>query len=541
MKINGLNRIVATLGACAMLAVANLAWAQEDALGKKVTLYLKDADLMSATRTLSQMTGLKFVIAPSSTEYAKINLSLEDTSAEQAIQYICQAAGAYAERDENGVFVIRHGSNRPAVEKPITNAAAPSEIVFHKIPLSKADPKDVMQLLESGYTYDTDREYKDMWELRNRFRDSATGYTPQDVLPMLGRMQNLQPDVTPATAAAGNGVMLPGESSGQRGGGLGAPGGGGGGGQAGGGAAGGQPGGGGGQAGGGNSFSGVTGGQGLVPQGTTSLGYNPADNTILFRGTSQAYQELLRILAEIDIAPKQVVVKVEFITTTENLDKALGIDWNYERGGIFAGNRPGSFASSANPIFLNYATGNLTTRLRTVLTNGRGRVVTAPSVRTLNNQVATLQAATNTWVFITQQTFTSSGTFTTTIPFQVTIASTLSVRPRINADNTITMTLTPTIQNLTGFRTGPDGSQLPEFTTQSLGVSIRVKDGETIALGGLTGKQDTYTQTRIPLLSDLPIIGQLFRGTQTQQGSSDLIIFVTPKIVDESQSGLGIP
>src|SRR5690606_2153811 len=135
-------------------------------------------------------------------------------------------------------------------------------------------------------------------------------------------------------------------------------------------------------------------------------------------------------------------------------------------------------------------------------------------------------------IFATQQVVSAGGTVSsTTVPIPITIQSFLQVRPRINGDNTITMTLAPQIQNISGIRTGPDGSTFPESTFQGVNVAIRVKDGETIALGGLTAKQDTFTEQRIPLLSDLPIIGQLFRRRQTNQISSELIIFVTPKIV----------
>ncbi|QYK52117.1 MAG: hypothetical protein KF824_07580 [Fimbriimonadaceae bacterium] len=503
----------------------------------RVNLYLKDADLMTATRLLSQQTGLQFVLEPGDNKFAKINLSLEDASAESAIKYICQAAGGYAERNEEGIFIIRFGTKREALN---TNVNPDKDImIFRSIPVMRADPRDVYELLTIGMIVNPDRAYKELYEMRNYSAPNVWGQ-PNPSLSSPQQFGSSRPE--PANNVGNNAndsLLLPGGNSGQR------AGGGGGGGQLGGG--GGQPGGGGGQPGGGGgggaSFSGQNagGGQGLLPPGTQDLTYNPATNELIYRGTSQGYQDLLNILAQIDKAPKQVTVKVEFITTTQNLDKALGIDWNYERAGIFAGVAPGRFASSADPVFLNYATGNISTRLRTLLTNGFGRVVTAPVVRTFNNQLATVSAGTSTWIFVTNQTITNGIVSTTVSPQNITINSTLQVRPRINGDNTITMTLAPSIASITGFRTSPDGNQFPEFTFQTIQVAVRVKDGETIALGGLTTKQDTVLQSRIPLLSDLPVIGQLFRRKETKTGSSELIIFVTPKIVDETMSGLGIP
>ncbi len=531
------NILVKTIAAAAFFGTLVASAFGQTALQDRVNLYLRDADLLTATRLLSEQTGLQFVVEPGNHNYQKINLSLQGATAEDAIKYVCQAAGGYAERNEDGVFIIRFGVKREAL--PLASDIDADKIIIRTIQVRQADPREALELIKYGAVLETDRAYRELWEARNYQQPNNFG-TPQ-TNPMLGALSRFRGET--AEDMYGEPLTLPGATANQRagggGGGAGQPGGGGG---PGGGA--GQPGGGPGGGGGGASFSGPNpgGGDSFLPPGTTDLSYNPATNELIFRGTAAAYQDLLQILSEIDKAPKQVTVKVEFITTTQSLDRALGIDWNYERAGIFAGVAPGYFAASSDPVFLNYATGNVSIRLRALLQNGNGRVVTAPVVRTLNNQLASITAGQNTVIFATQQVVSAGGTVSsTTVPIPITIQSFLQVRPRINGDNTITMTLAPQIQNITGIRTGPDGSTFPETTFQGVNVAIRVRDGETIALGGLTAKQDTFTEQRIPLLSDLPIIGQLFKRRQTNQISSELIIFVTPKIVDESTAGLGIP
>ena len=101
----------------ALMCVGQIAFAQDSGLTKRVDLYLKDAELLTATQMLTKQTGLQFVISPTADEFKKINLSLADVTAEQAISYICEAAGAYATKDENGVFIIRHGSKVAAEPK----------------------------------------------------------------------------------------------------------------------------------------------------------------------------------------------------------------------------------------------------------------------------------------------------------------------------------------------------------------------------------------------------------------------------------------
>ncbi|MBX3111866.1 MAG: type II and III secretion system protein [Fimbriimonadaceae bacterium] len=173
------------------------------------------------------------------------------------------------------------------------------------------------------------------------------------------------------------------------------------------------------------------------------------------------------------------------------------------------------------------------------MTDGWGRVVTAPLLRTLNNQLAVVTQNTQTTIFLNQVTASAGGNIVTATPVQLNIPTFLVIKPRINGDNTITMTLTPTISSIGQVKRGPDGQEIPDVLSQSVQVVARVKDRETIALAGITAKTDTYSESRIPLLSDLPIIGQLFRGRTQNQGTSELIVFVTPSIVGDDDYGLG--
>ena len=123
------------------------------------------------------------------------------------------------------------------------------------------------------------------------------------------------------------------------------------------------------------------------------------------------------------------------------------------------------------------------------------------------------------------------------VPFPITASTSLSVAPRINDDNTITLYLNPTISAFVGTSISPDGSQLPNQTTQSLAVVARVRNGETMVLGGLSQKNEDNSVNRVPVLSELPIIGQFFRTNGKTKSTSELLIFVTPTIVDEDTTG----
>lgn len=526
MNWNRLTRIVAATATAA--SIATLGFAQKDPMQKKVDLLLRDADLHSAIQALTLQTGLQFVVQSSDGEFKKIDLNLSQRTAEEAIKYMCEAAGAYAVRDANGVFIIKSGKAPTVVEdtKPIETAVT-APIVVKKIRIMHGDPEMIYATITKGVSYDSENGMRQMNLFTN---ERLQGITP--TLPAAQIVNNNGPIAFPKVTQpapsvdSGNSITLPDEAAAQVGGGTGI---------------GQNPGQNQGQGQGGQGQGSVTGlqaGQGLVPQGITRVIYDPTNNEFIVQGTEDGIRELERLIEQFDQQPRQVVIKVEFVATTQTADRALGIDWLYSRGTIFAGVRPGEFARSGDPVFINYQTGNISTRLRTLMNNGWGRTVSAPLVRTLNNQVATVAQSITTYIFIPIINNGPGGQQTVFQPVAVPVQTILSVRPRINNDNTIAMTLAPNIANITGFSVGPDGQQLPNITNQTLQLATIVKNGETIALAGFTTKKDDYAVKRIPVLSDLPIIGQLFRGRNDSKTSSELVVFVTPHIVQEDELGL---
>ena len=258
----------------------------------------------------------------------------------------------------------------------------------------------------------------------------------------------------------------------------------------------------------------------------------------IVRGDEEDITQLQSYINQFDVAPQQVEIKVEFVTTSDSFQQSLGYDFLYSRGAISAGTRPGLFAKSSDPIFVNYATGNIATRLRASLTVGDGRVVTAPIVRTLNNQPASINSTVNTWVFLNQTTVSNGTVINSSNPTQISISTFLVVAPRINADGTVTLNLSPQLTNITGSVTDPNGSELPVTTAQTVNLVARVKSGDTIVLGGLNAKNEKSNSNKIPVLSELPIIGQFFRSTAKSRDNSELLIFVTPRIIEDEQGAI---
>jgi general secretion pathway protein D len=514
--------------ATALVAPTTSAIAQQSQSQVRINVFLKDADLYEATRMLTMKAGMQFVFEPSTEPFGKVTLKLDDFLAEDALAYICKSAGAYFRRDENGVYIISRSA--PKLDLPIDPPAKPT-LVLKRIKVQKADVRNVYNMLAFAMPVNQGIGFEDLKKFKAlTATDSPLGANHANVNIDTGasfRPLNLRASQPPAGAEGGADITLPGEGAGQIGGGPGGLGGG---------PQGGGPGGLGGGQGQGQGQGNLTAGQGLVPQSIDFISYDPTDNSIVVRGTEEDIADLQRYISLFDVAPRQVEIKVEFVTTTEALDKSIGFDFLYSRGTLLTGTAPGTFARASDPVFLNFATGNITTRMRTLLQEGRGKVVSSPILRTLNNQPATIQSSIISWIFI-NNSFISNGTVVTqSTPIQLAAQTQLSIAPRINDDNTITVFLNPQIQSFVGTTRGPDGNELPNISNQAISVVARVRNGETIALGGLTDKNDNTNVSRVPLLSDLPIIGQFFRSTQRTKRNSDLLIFVTPRIVEEDES-----
>lgn len=490
-----------------LVAIAGAALAQEStsSLDTHIDFNVKDADMVQALEVLTKSTGLKFVLRPGKEEFGKVNLRLDDMPAYEVLQYVCQSAGARAVRDENGVYVV-YGPGAEVESKPAPAAVPAGRTILRPIQIMHARPEHILSMLATGTpNYDEPMPGTPLYSpvaTNGSFESTRTPVTSGANFQRFGGLGG----------GVGTGVGQPGGGQGLGNGAVGA--------------------------GGGGSFSSLRGGQGLVPEGTQRLMYDPATNSLLFQGTARALNDLYALLAAFDKAPQQIQVKFEFVTVTSELHTALGIDWTYERGGVFFGVNPGTFARTQDNVFFNWASGNVSSRLRATLTGSEGNSVFSPMVRTLNNQQGSVQFQTTITIFQSQVSQGAGGNVTSVIATPRVIPTQVSVRPRVNGDGTITMGVNPTISTLGALRRGPDGSEVPDTISQSAQVVATIKNGESIAIGGLTNKTQSSSYARIPLLSDLPVIGQLFRSRHRDDNSSELIIFITPTLVAADEAGL---
>jgi general secretion pathway protein D len=511
------------------------AWASDDYL---VTIHLMDTDLITAVKAIAQQIKAEFVFEPTDEPYRRISfIKVDQKPFEQVLGYICQAAGATYRKEANGVYVIGPARPKPLESPAPAPTPAPREVqkslvITERIPLRYSRASDIVRIIKTEMM--TDDPFAELRDFVNRslYESSLT------MRPPVSPAVPLRLDGSPAVPFNNAPVASPDETAreigeGQRGGrgGIGGFGGqpGGFGGQPGGGFGGGQPGGGfGGQFGAGGQ-AGIL----LPSEGFDGIVANDLDNSIIVRGTPEAIEYIRRILRFLDVAPKQVLIRAEFVTVSRNDAEKFGIDWNLARVNLQAG--ASGLADRSAPVFVNYATGNLVANLRALLSETRGRVVNAPVVVTQNNSPASVTFFTLDYVEQQFVVFNQAGqptTFSTFVPVQ--IPTFLSVTPRVNADGTITLTLFPQVTAPKRIRVG--GRDLPGADSQSVLTVRRIRNGETLVIGGLITRSDNTATNKIPLLGDLPVIGQFFRSRERAVVETELLIFVTATVLDEEES-----
>ncbi len=174
---------------------------------------------------------------------------------------------------------------------------------------------------------------------------------------------------------------------------------------------------------------------------------------------------------------------------------------------------------------------SLDLQLSAMQTTGNGKILSNPKVLTINNKEAKISSGTDIPIRIVSATAQSGGGSTNTAGVQIISASlSLSAIPTITKDNKIAMVI-KVEKSEPDFSREVDG--IPTITKRDANAEVVVNDGETIVLGGILTKSEAETESAVPFLSKIPILGWLFKNKSTSKIEEELMIFITPTIVKE--------
>ncbi len=306
-----------------------------------------------------------------------------------------------------------------------------------------------------------------------------------------------------------------------------------------------------------------------------SIGVDDRTNTLLVQDTAERLQNIRRMVRTLDIPIKQVLIETRIVVVNDDFSRDLGIrlgvtgihESGTNSGGVFV-----SGTGTGTDTMVNSAINNLGTsgsifpvevptlsnrynvnvpiadpagrfalavleadylvdlELTALEAEGRGEIVSTPRVITANQKEANIEQG----VEIPFQQSASSGA--TTIQFKKAVLS-LTVTPQITPDNNIIMDLRVHKDNVGEIiSTGGLGGTVPSIDTRSVETQVLVADGQTVVLGGIYETERRETIKKVPFLGDIPFVGVLFRSTQRVDNKAELLIFVTPRILEEGSS-----
>ena len=249
------------------------------------------------------------------------------------------------------------------------------------------------------------------------------------------------------------------------------------------------------------------------------------------------------------VVRRQVDIEVSIYEVTLNDKYQLGINWErvYEDADtVFTGStmvtQPfGQEGVSPGAFQVNFDNQRNTTALLDALKEqGEIRVVSQPKLRTLHNQTSLIKVGTETPFFNQQNAFTDVGNQitreTSNVEVQtITVGTILALTPQIGSDGWVTLDISPSITSLVETKESQDRSTTaPVLDIKQVSTLVRVLDGSTVILGGLIKATDNETRRSIPLLSGIPGVGKLFQGDFQFDQRSELVIFLTPRVIDSN-------
>lgn len=271
-------------------------------------------------------------------------------------------------------------------------------------------------------------------------------------------------------------------------------------------------------------------------------------------------KEVEQYIRQINYAvSRQVDIDVKIVEVSLSDDYSLGVDWsrvstpgagktdvNLTMANTIS-QPAGGFSAILPSLSMNiFGSKNNTLNFSAVIDalkeQGEVRTVSQPKVRTLNNQTAMIKVGTDRTFFrrelVTNVTAAGSVSIATDLPQVVTEGVVLAITPQISNEGWIMMDVSPVITRVSSVSTILDSSGNVQSSAPNLDIRqatslIRAFSGETVIIGGLIQDSTSNTERSVPILGDLPLIGNLFKGTYKVKSKTELVMFITAKVVNE--------
>jgi len=261
-------------------------------------------------------------------------------------------------------------------------------------------------------------------------------------------------------------------------------------------------------------------------------------NTLLITGPPQAFGMIETIIAQLDRRTPQVFIQVAIVDVTLDDTNKFGVEWQWSNGSSTRHTVGPNFGLADETFGLKYSviSNNLQALLHALTTSSNVKVYSTPSITTADNVAATISIGQDI-PFITSSEETSSGNLRQTVDFKnVSIA--LNVTPHVTphvegTSDLISLDVQQTINELIGREIELNA---PITANRQARTTVMVKDGQTIVIGGIIKENTEDVKKAVPVLSKLPLIGELFKSRSKTVTKSELMVFLTPHILQDDEA-----
>ncbi len=262
---------------------------------------------------------------------------------------------------------------------------------------------------------------------------------------------------------------------------------------------------------------------------------NPFDNTLIIRATPQDYEQILGLLRQLDVAPRQVLVDAKIYEVELTGAFSAGVSAFLEKKDT--GSRVLNATSSAAGLTLN--AGALVLRSHELLAavtaaqaNTHARIISAPSIIATDSIPAMLNVGEDVPVLtataVTGVQQSGNSLFSNTVSNRST-GVTLNILARVNSSGIVTMVVNQNVSSPQPPSAG--GIQSPSFQNRQFQTQLTVQDGDTVAIGGIILENNLQSSAGVPVLSRLPVIGAAFGAKSISKTRTELVVFLTPRVI----------
>jgi type II secretory pathway component HofQ len=273
------------------------------------------------------------------------------------------------------------------------------------------------------------------------------------------------------------------------------------------------------------------------PLTSTDLYMDDISRTLVVTTQVKYLKKIEKLLARLDVRPAQVNIEGKIVEMDQGLDNQLGVNWSAQQTSDpnanlqFNTNNSTDFVSSLAIGTLQNGF-NISATLQALVDQKKADLVSSPNVTTNDNQAAEVNMSDNQVLVQNQQTISNGTIVNNTVSSSFAIPLDLKVTPLISkAENRVTMKIHFTLSTATG-APPVQGSQ-PPTSTQAADTVVNVQSGETAVIGGMVSQNATEEERKVPVLGDIPLLGMLFKFNAKSTTKKEVIIFITPTIVEE--------